>query len=118
MSSEPKPLMAASTAFFAPLESVTSSANVKTFWPYDFVRSSSCSGFRAVATTRSPRLSAASAIDRPKPLELPVTSQIFGIPTAPFEPSPAYRQRSSGPTAVLGREFPSPSDGANLVTHQ
>src|SRR5260370_23642784 len=41
--------------------------------------STSCSGLRAVATTRSPALSTVSVNTRPRPRDAPVMSQTFDI---------------------------------------
>ena len=56
----------------------------------------------AVATTRSPCASAASAIARPNPLELPVMSQVFGMAFAPFDES-VFRLGSTGSRRGTGR---------------
>src|SRR5207302_99243 len=59
--------------------SVTSNSAATTRSGCAATRSSSASGFRAVATTVSPAASAASAIDRPKPEDAPVINQTLPV---------------------------------------
>ena len=58
---------------------VTSSGTLQTLPEYLPSSSTSCSGLRAVATTRSPASSTASVNARPRPREAPVMSHTFDI---------------------------------------
>ena len=76
-SSLPNASIAKATAFSGAPASVTSSAVVRAVWGKAFAMSESVEGSRAVATTWSPRSSAACASKRPKPVEQPVISQVL-----------------------------------------
>ena len=76
-SSLPKASIANATAFSGAPALVTSSAVVRAVLGYALAISESVAGSRAVATTWSPRSSAACARRRPKPVEQPVISQVL-----------------------------------------
>src|SRR5260370_3537749 len=78
-SRSPKDAIAASKAALACTSLVTSSGTVQTLSEYLSSSSTSCSGLRSVATTRSPASSTASVNARPRPREAPVMSQTFDI---------------------------------------
>src|SRR5258707_6897869 len=74
-SSRPKRPVPAATAARAASASVTSTASGSTLSACRSAISASCSGLRAVATTRSPASRAARTRARPKPREEPVMNQ-------------------------------------------
>ena len=76
-SSLPKASIATATAFSGAPALVTSSAVVRAVFGKALAISESVAGSRAVATTWSPRSSAAWASKRPKPVEQPVISQVL-----------------------------------------
>src|ERR1700730_4292506 len=84
ISSRPKRWCAAAIAACTADLLVTSSASAATCSPYRFTSGSSEAVSRAVAATRSPRASAASAQTRPNPREVPVINQtLLAIADAP-----------------------------------
>src|SRR5258708_39783358 len=78
-SRSPKDAIAAWKAALACASLVTSSVTVRPLSEYLALSSTSCSGLRAVATTRSPASSTASVNARPRPREAPVMSHTFDI---------------------------------------
>src|SRR5580693_2292698 len=78
-SRRPNASTAACTADLAASSSATSTEAVRIRSPYFFTRSSRRWGSRAVATRRASDARTASAMLRPKPLALPVTSHTFDI---------------------------------------
>src|ERR1700737_3364791 len=64
---------------------VTSRIETRRRFPYLSLRSSNAEGFRTVATTLSPRSSASSVKVRPKPLLVPVISQLFATSELLFQ---------------------------------
>ncbi len=78
-SSRPNAFVATATASTAACSLVTSSATVRTWSPYRSIRSASCAGLRAVATSLWPAASTASASARPRPRELPVINHTCDI---------------------------------------
>src|ERR687891_1609758 len=83
-SRRPNASIAACTAAVAWLGTATSWAIVTSRSPCAATKSARASGRRAVASTRSPLSSAASTTWRPRPRELPVTSQTLDMRASPL----------------------------------